>query len=131
MTTLADPDTTMSGIATATRPPPASRGGRGFHGGRGWGRARSQHHDSIAVADDNNEDNGNDNDDDLSRLRRKHGDKLTSLQGVFSDWDDLSLLSALEEADGDEHQAALKISEGMPPFRVQAVRAVLCWLAYR
>jgi hypothetical protein len=98
-------------MSEVTRPAAASsRGGRGSgRGGRAGFGARSGR---GKAADDQNGSTESDNDDQLGALRKKHGNKLTILQEMFNGWSDSDLLSALEEADGDEARVAELISEG-------------------
>jgi hypothetical protein len=95
-----------------TRPAAAassSRGGRGS--GRG-GRSGFGSRSGRGKAADEHDGSSDSTDGQLNSLRAKHGAKLTVLQEMFSGWSDSDLLSALEEADGDEGRVAELISEG-------------------
>ncbi|KAI1840587.1 hypothetical protein JX266_013191 [Neoarthrinium moseri] len=90
---------------------PASRGRGGGRGGRGGFASRSANPrrpngDKAAASDFADEDG------DVSQLRKQYGDKVETLQSIFSDWSDADIVYALQETDGDVEVAATRISEG-------------------
>lgn len=80
------------------------RRGRGF-GARGGFRARPQSNAAAAPAEELEA-------PEVKSLRSKHGDDLSTVQAVFPDWDDESVLFALSEAGGSVELAISRMAEG-------------------
>jgi hypothetical protein len=55
--------------------------------------------------------------EELRALRRKHADKLKSLQELFPAWTDEDLLSVLNDVNGSLETAVGRISEGSCPTK--------------
>jgi hypothetical protein len=87
----------------------SGRGGRG--GARGSTRGRDRHinggfHDTPQVEDDL-EDQG-----ELGEMKKQYSSELPMLKELFQDWNDIDLLFALQETDGDLNTTIERISEG-------------------
>lgn len=92
-----------------TRGRGAGRGGRG--GARGSTRGRTNvngsHKDTSFDDVDDEEDQG-----ELGEMKKQYSSQLPMLKELFEDWNEVDLLFALQEQDGDLESTIDRISEG-------------------
>lgn len=111
-----------------SRPAP-SRGRGSGRGGRGGGtttRASTRPSNrSTATNGDSKHDADSslptlDDEGDVGELKQKYGSKVGMIKEMFSDWSDIDILYALQEADGDENLAVTRIADGACHFLIRA-----------
>jgi hypothetical protein len=86
----------------------AGRGGRG--GARGSTRGRGvngNYKDTSPEEVDDFEDQG-----ELGEMKKQYASQLPTLKELFAEWDEVDLLFALQEQDGDLESTIDRISEG-------------------
>jgi hypothetical protein len=89
----------------------SGRGGRGGSRGSTRGRERQTNggfHDAPQIEDEP-QDQG-----ELGEMKKQYSSELPMLKELFQDWNDIDLLFALQEADGDLNTTIERISEGSP-----------------
>lgn len=113
--------------------PAASRGRGAGRGGRGGGYStrasttRPSTKNAGINGDSKHEADSSlptlDDEGDVGELKQKYGNKIGMIKEMFSDWSDIDILYALQEADGDENLAVTRIADGaclslyhLPPF---------------
>jgi len=110
-----------------SRPAP-SRGRGSGRGGRGGGtttRASTRPSNrSTATNGDSKHDADSslptlDDEGDVGELKQKYGSKVGMIKEMFSDWSDIDILYALQEADGDENLAVTRIADGACYFLIR------------
>ena len=104
--------------SSATRGRSAGRGGRG--GGHS-NRAATRSNKAPATNGDSKHEVDSslptlDDGGDVRELKQKYGSKIGLIKEMFSDWSDIDILYALQEADGDESLAVTRIADGMFPL---------------
>jgi hypothetical protein len=88
----------------------SARGGRG--GGRGGARGRDRFHPNAGYNDPPEVDEISD-EGELGEMKKQYKSQLPMLKELFSDWNDVDLLFALHETDGDLESTIDRISEGI------------------
>jgi hypothetical protein len=79
------------------------RGGYSSRGGRG-GRSHATNGDKLnAPIEDEGE---------VGQLKKKYGDKVSTIKEMFPDWTDEDIVFALQETDGDLVTAVDRITDG-------------------
>jgi hypothetical protein len=98
---------------TASRPVPtrgrgSARGGRGgARGGRGRDRQLNSSYKDTSPEVEDLADGG-----ELGEMKKQYKSQLPMLKELFQDWNDVDLLFALQETDGDLESTIDRISEG-------------------
>lgn len=100
----------------------ASRGrgsGRGSRGGGYSTRASTRPSNKPAATNGDSKHDADsslptlDDEGDVGELKQKYGSKIGMIKEMFSDWSDIDILYALQEADGDENLAVTRIADGV------------------
>lgn len=105
----------------------AARGRGSGRGGRGGGSARASTRSSNRSAATNGDAKHDadsslptlDDEGDVGELKQKYGSKVGMIKEMFSDWSDIDILYALQEADGDENLAVTRIADGACSFLIR------------
>lgn len=96
----------------------SARGGRGgfsSRGGRG-GRGHATNGDKAeTITTTSIEDEG-----EVGQLKKKYGNKVTTIKEMFPDWTDEDIVFALQETDGDLETTVDRITDGKNPIRRSA-----------
>lgn len=103
----------------------AGRGGRG--GARGSTRGRGvngTYKDTSPEEVDDFEDQG-----ELGEMKKQYSSQLPMLKELFEDWNEVDLLFALQETDGDLESTIDRISEG--PYAHRQLHSTIANLADR
>lgn len=88
----------------------SARGGRGGHGARGPRSNKQTNGDHAESSVDTSAEQG-----ELGELKKRYASQLITLKELFPGWNDVELLLAIEESDGDLSTTVEKISEGKRP----------------
>jgi hypothetical protein len=103
----------MSEVASR---PVVARGGRGSaRGGRGGARGSTRGRDrpiNGGYKDTPHVEEELADEGELGEMKKQYSSELPMLKELFSDWNDIDLLFALQENDGDLESTIERISEG-------------------